>query len=160
MAEVDLQYFERGPGPKLRKAREARGLKIKEVAPQLYLTKHRVEEIENNDFSRVPSLLHARGYLRSYAKLLGLAEHEVDYDLSKYGLAVADVVEDIKDIMNPPTTRAIERQQKFVRIMNVTLVIVLGLLLTGWWQNSGAVSSKLHSFWSVAKKVIVPSRIN
>lgn len=61
-----------GPGAALKSARERLGVTVREVADALNLPLHVVEAMEANEFDRLPQPVFARGYLRSYAKLLEL----------------------------------------------------------------------------------------
>ena len=67
-ATVDAQ----DPGAALRAARDAAGLSVPEVAQRLKLTVRLVEAIEANDRQRFPPAVYLRGFVRNYAKLLGL----------------------------------------------------------------------------------------
>lgn len=59
-------------GDSLRDARTAANLGVSEVASKLNLTISAVESLEANQFERLPGNTFARGYIRSYAKILGL----------------------------------------------------------------------------------------
>ena len=65
------------PGQILREAREAAGIEQRALAEELYLTLHYVQAIEAGEFSRLPGATFVRGYLRSYAKRMGIPEHRV-----------------------------------------------------------------------------------
>lgn len=60
------------PGQQLRQAREARKLDISHVATALRLTPQVVEAIERDDYAPLPSATFVSGYIRSYARLVGL----------------------------------------------------------------------------------------
>ncbi len=62
----------RDPGATLRAAREATGLSVPEIAARLKLTVRLIEAIEANDRRRFPPTVYLRGYVRNYARLLGL----------------------------------------------------------------------------------------
>ncbi|WP_297528265.1 RodZ domain-containing protein [Thiohalobacter sp.] len=64
-------------GARLRAAREAGGLSIADVAARLHLDLKIVEALEAGDDSRLPAAIFVRGYLRSYARLVGVSEAEV-----------------------------------------------------------------------------------
>src|SRR5258708_2303271 len=66
-----------GPGTHLRKIREAKRISLDEMAKQLRFTPQRLTQIENDDYSTMGSSTFARGYLRTYARLLGMPEPEV-----------------------------------------------------------------------------------
>src|SRR5699024_8862004 len=59
-------------GDTLRNARMEQGWSVSQVADKLHLTAQTVESIENNQFERLPGITFARGYVRSYAKILDL----------------------------------------------------------------------------------------
>jgi len=71
---------EPGPGWTLREARERLGVSEREVAEALNLPPQVIEAMEADDASKLPGAVFARGYLRSYAKLLELdAEALLDH---------------------------------------------------------------------------------
>ncbi len=60
------------PGAQLRHAREARGETVQEVAFALKLNPRQVEALERDDFSALPGIAFVRGFMRNYARHLGL----------------------------------------------------------------------------------------
>jgi cytoskeleton protein RodZ len=60
------------PGPALTAAREAANLTVREVSEALNLSITVVEAIESGNQERLPAPVFTRGYVRAYAKLLGL----------------------------------------------------------------------------------------
>jgi len=63
---------DRGCGARLRKAREAAGLRLEDVATRLKMPVRVVESLENEDWDRLGAPVFVRGQLRSYSRLLGL----------------------------------------------------------------------------------------
>jgi len=61
----------------LQAERLRRELTEKEVADQLHITMHYVRAIESNSFEKLPGAVFAKGYIKSYALLLGLEESQV-----------------------------------------------------------------------------------
>ena len=61
-----------GPGAVLRSAREAAGMSLQQVADTLRLSATVVRALEANSFEALPAPVYARGYVRTYAKLLAL----------------------------------------------------------------------------------------
>lgn len=61
-----------GPGGVLRSTREAHGYTLQDMADALNLTVRVVRDIEDERWERLPATTFAKGYLRAYAKLLGL----------------------------------------------------------------------------------------
>lgn len=60
------------PGEQLRNAREALGLACEDVASELRLDLKIIKALEENDLSHLPEPVFTAGYLRSYARMVGL----------------------------------------------------------------------------------------
>ncbi len=58
-------------------AREALGLSQKDVADQLFLTSTFIRYLDDADFEKIPKPAFIKGYLRSYARVVGLTGDEV-----------------------------------------------------------------------------------
>ena len=63
---------EQGVGAILRSAREARGLSVQDAAEQLRLMNRQVVAMETEDFASLGQPVFARGFVRNYARMLGL----------------------------------------------------------------------------------------
>lgn len=56
----------------LREARETKGLTLQEVQLSTRISPRYLDALENGDYDRLPSAVHTRGFLRNYARFLGL----------------------------------------------------------------------------------------
>ena len=65
------------PGALLRQAREDKGLTIEEMSAISNLTKQVIRGIESDEYADLAGLSFVRGYLKLYAKKLGVDETEV-----------------------------------------------------------------------------------
>ena len=65
----------------LQQERQRLGLNEREVADQLHITTHYVKALESNSYEKLPGAVFAKGYLKSYALLLGL---DVEDLISRY----------------------------------------------------------------------------
>lgn len=65
------------PGELLRNAREAAGLSIEQVAEKLHLLQSIVSSLEKDCYDRIRGETFVRGYMRNYARLLGISADEV-----------------------------------------------------------------------------------
>jgi cytoskeletal protein RodZ len=63
-------------GEKLRQAREERGITISEVAEQTRISSLYLECIENNEYKILPGGIFNKGFVKSYAKYVGIDEQE------------------------------------------------------------------------------------
>ncbi|WP_353979491.1 RodZ domain-containing protein [Salinicola endophyticus] len=119
-------------GKMLRAERERQGLSLDEVALQLNLRPSVVEGLEQDNFEQVPIAAYRRGYVRAYARLLGMNERQV---VSAYNAAHGQ--SDIERKLSPVnTTRPPSRVGAWIFRLFTLLVIVglIGLTLL-WWQS-------------------------
>ncbi len=56
----------------LREARETKGLTVKDVQQEIRINIAYIEALEQGDYGALPTPVHARGFLRNYARFLGL----------------------------------------------------------------------------------------
>jgi len=56
----------------LREARETKGLALKEVQEEIRINTRFLEALESGDYQALPTPAHVRGFLRNYARFLGL----------------------------------------------------------------------------------------
>ena len=56
----------------LKETRLERGLSLDEVAQRTYIKLHYLEALEEGELDKLPAMVHTYGYIRQYAKLLGL----------------------------------------------------------------------------------------
>jgi transcriptional regulator with XRE-family HTH domain len=59
-------------GETLQRARQARGLTFEEVERDTRISRHYLAALENENFGLLPAPVYARGFLRTYARHLGL----------------------------------------------------------------------------------------
>ena len=78
------------PGTLLREAREARELDAADLARTMNLQPRVILALERDDYSSLPSAAFVRGYLRSYARLMGMAPEPLlaQFDASTGGVVV------------------------------------------------------------------------
>jgi transcriptional regulator with XRE-family HTH domain len=70
-------------GEKLRQAREAKGISVSEVAEQTRISPLYIQSIENNDYKPLPGGIFNKGFVKSYAKFIGVDEQEALADYSR-----------------------------------------------------------------------------
>ncbi len=78
-------------GVRLKAAREARGMSEQDVAQRLRLDLRIIRALEADDLERLPALTFVRGYLRNYARLVGLDESMVTEALPDTSAATAGI---------------------------------------------------------------------
>ncbi len=123
------------PGETLRQAREARGMSVAAVASQLNLSERLISQIEAGDFSQAPGHTFARGYVRAYAKLVGLDQTQLVGEFDRYTGTDA----------SGSSVHALGRIEEPVRMSHNVLrffsfVLLLVLIGAGfmWWQDQSS----------------------
>jgi cytoskeletal protein RodZ len=69
------------PGDKLRRAREALGLSLQEVATRTRVPIRQLEVVERNEFASLPGIPYAVGFARAYARAVELDEVAIASDV-------------------------------------------------------------------------------
>jgi len=77
--EVDSESGARrvGPGERLQAARIEQGLALGDLANQMHLSTAILESLEENRFEDITAPIFVKGYLRSYARIVGIDETEI-----------------------------------------------------------------------------------
>ena len=75
--EQEAQEIQSALGGALKNAREAQKLTIKDVCSRLHLNEKQVTAMEQDDFVSLNYPTRARGFIRAYARLLGLDEESL-----------------------------------------------------------------------------------
>ena len=70
-------------GEKLRLAREARGIALRQISEQTRISIRYLEAIEADDYKRLPGGIFNRSFIRAYAKFVGVDEHAALEDYSR-----------------------------------------------------------------------------
>lgn len=121
------------PGLLLKQQREALGLSQQEVADRLRLRVTIIRNIEDNEFDSDLVATFTRGYLRSYAKSVGLPANKV-IEAYEFHYVLEPPVQKMKSF-----SKKTKRDQHDNRIMFITWLIVLiiiGMSSLWWWQNN------------------------
>ena len=72
------------PGGLLARARNSQGFSIAEIAENLKITENYVKAIEESAFDALPQPAFVRGYIRNYARLVGLNGEELVKDFDRF----------------------------------------------------------------------------
>lgn len=56
----------------LREARETKGYTLEDVQEEIRINAKYLKSLENGDYNALPTPVHVRGFLRNYARFLGL----------------------------------------------------------------------------------------
>src|ERR1041385_1860724 len=70
-------------GEKLRLAREAQGIALRDISEQTRISMRYLEAIETDDYRRLPGGIFNRSFIRAYAKFIGYDENDAIEDYSR-----------------------------------------------------------------------------
>lgn len=120
------------PGETLRAAREEKNWTLAAVAQQLNLSERSLTQIEAGDFSQLPGHTFARGYVRAYAKLLGLDQNRLvqEFDQHTGTDASGASVNSLGHIDEP-----VRLSHNIMRFFTFALLLIVAGAAFYWWQD-------------------------
>lgn len=124
-------------GKRLREARLAAQLDVPEVAKRLHLDAPIIEALEKDDYARLPPPAFVRGYVRAYARLLGLPAAPLIALYERSGTA-----QDPPLAVHTPVRVQARSGDWRVRWITYVIVVLLGALFFVWWRNEAS-----FKFW-------------
>lgn len=116
-------------GARLRNAREAAGYSIADVAQRMRLSRHHIENLEAERFDLFPVSVFLRGYLTSYARLLGIDSDPLleAYDRRGFGPP---------QLHSQESDRTTGRGSEFTVTITTLIVIAALIVLSAlWWRE-------------------------
>ncbi len=119
------------PGTMLRTAREKQGLSQQAIADKLFIKPQSVDDIENDKVDPRISITFTKGYVKMYAKLVGLDDKGVIAEFEKLHSAPEQPAN------FQSFSRKVNKQAHDDRWMMVTYVILFLLIagVVGWWYQ-------------------------
>jgi cytoskeleton protein RodZ len=120
-------------GENLRREREMRGVTLQEISAATKISVRFLKSIENEEFSSLPGGIFNRGFVRAYARYLGLDEDPL---LEEFQLAAKTSVDFDLSQFSPPS--AYSRPERSFRRTLWVAVTAVGLLAIGFtlWRHS------------------------
>lgn len=119
----------RGPGAHLRKVREEANMSVDKVATALLLHPHTVEAIEADAYEGLPAPTFVRGYLRGYARVLGLPSAPILEMFDRQGFEPPPLAPDVTESHQAHTS------DTAVRLVTYAVAAVLVVLVALWWHS-------------------------
>ncbi len=113
-------------GERLRRARRANNISVRDVAKELHLDEYKVRALEKNDFDALGAPVFAKGHLRKYAELVGVATDDIMTDYYQMNRAAGA----------PPV---VGPRRKMPREINPTpwiaggVVVIIAVAIAWWW---------------------------
>ena len=127
------------PGETLRQARESKNWSLPDVALRMNLTVTSLGNLENGQFEKLPGHTFARGYVRAYAKLLGLDQAALVDQFDQYTGTdgKGSSVHALGRIEEP-----VRLSHNILRIVSLLLLLVLVGGGFVWWQDQASLRGK------------------
>jgi cytoskeleton protein RodZ len=143
-------------GAELRNARTARKLSIEEIARVTKISPSVLRAIDHNDFGRVPGGLFTRGFLRAYAREVGLDPEEIiqlyRQEFEHPEIAVRAEDSDASDELEISThTHDEPAGSRYSQIVQVAIIlIILGVYFASWRRTQPLANTELPPTNAVA----------
>lgn len=146
------------PGRLLSVARESQSLSQADIAKQTRLSVQTINDIEHDVYDQFGAATFVRGYLRSYARAVGVAEEkilaawEASDAMTKLISPAPSVVEGVSTAKNRHHQSALHAPSRTV--MAVGALVVLSAIV--WWENQDTTpATVVNTAESVSKPAAV-----
>lgn len=126
-------------GEQLRQGRERLGLSVSAIADEQHLRPSVIQAIENGDYSKIDSELFLKGYVRAYARQVGLDADAVIADLNRE-LEPARQQREQEHQASPLVSieRKKRRKRQVAKVLLALLVVALvAYLIAGYLAEQG-----------------------
>ncbi len=116
-------------GAFLQQAREKMGLSIADIAEITKIRKRYLVAIEQGKTKELPDEVYLRGFLRSYAKALGICPEEI---ISLYEQSSTEIAQGLQRVSLVDRRRA-ARKRKRIKFFIGIAIIVIALVVYYFW---------------------------
>ncbi len=133
-------------GEKLRQAREARGITLSEVAEQTRISPLYIESIENDDYRSLPGGIFNKGFVKSFAKYVGIDEQEALQDYANLAALPDNQMPDATRSYRPEVLT--DDRSSYSSLPTIIFAVIILAVMTGgilflvrYLQNKPATES-------------------
>ena len=138
--DQNVVEFGDSPGRRLRVQRQSRGLAIERIASQLHLKPEIIEALEQDRFDLLPDPVFITGYLRNYARMLGLDPTPLIAAYQTHA-GTPKSFEPARPI--PGSDRESGGTRILVRIVSLALAAAVVAMIALWWHDRPELASEL-----------------
>lgn len=133
-------------GDKLRREREMRGVTIAEMSESTKISKRWLQALEDEEFDILPGGVFNRGFVRSYARFLGINEEQAvaDYVAASNEQPPAEDKFPL-EIHEKEGTPPLNPKRSFVPVALAIIALVLVVGGWTWWVKHKAQVTSAHS---------------
>jgi cytoskeletal protein RodZ len=133
-------------GDRLRQARESRGIPLEEVAREAKVSPHLLEALEHDDLASLPGGPFNKGFVRAYARCVGLDPEEAVADYTRAEQSLGLRTPDAGTEPRPKAGRFIE-----LRLEDDRKLVILDWSVLRWvLLSAGVIALTGISFWILA----------
>jgi len=118
-------------GAPLKRAREKAGMSLANAAENLLISVDIIKALENSQADALPALTFTQGYIRSYARLLGISAEEI---ISDY----VHMAPDSRQALTAHSVLPVQKccNDKVVKFISFSFVVVAIIVLVLWLVNT------------------------
>ena len=127
------------PGALLRDARERAGLSQEDIAGKLKLAPRQIAAIEIGDWNSLPERTFTRGFMRSYARLVGLDPNVVGLDRSPSQPNVGSELKPTPEAIGEVTLESSRRSASTARWVVPALLVAVLAAGVAYFQLGGMI---------------------
>ncbi len=144
-----------GFGEKLRRERELRGISLDQIATATKISTRMLKAIEDEKFDLLPGGIFNKGFIRSYAKFLGIDEEQAvaDYVAATGPEEPINNLPQIADVPERPA-RQLDEEGTISWTTIVVLVLVVAIGYGGWTYHNHRKAEKESSAATAAVAAI------
>ena len=144
-------------GAQLVSAREQLDISIEQVSAELNLPTEYIEALETGDLDGLPSIVFARGYIRTYAKLLNLDDNQLVSDfehLHGQGSVNKGQIRSVSSVRDQ-----VKINDPVMKFSTWVFVLVIIGLSVWWWQaqDSGGLNIKNTLLGGDSQPAVAPA---
>lgn len=137
-------------GEKLRQAREAKGVSVSEVAEQTRISPLYIQSIEDDNYKPLPGGIFNKGFVKSYAKFIGVDEQEALADYARLSAETEAASEQPLKVYRPEVLtddNATTSMAPTLIFAGIILALMTGgvLFLLNYLQNRDAPVANVNS---------------
>jgi len=126
------------PGKQLAAYRTSKGLSLEYVASKLFLRTQLLESLEADNYTKLPQAVFIKGYIRSYANLLGMAPEPLISAFNQFCVEDRKTERTLWQSRRTPNT-----QERLVRWVTGLIVMSVLVGVTIWWEQSNHLAEQL-----------------
>lgn len=134
-------------GQRMKREREMRGIKLDEISESTKIARRNLEALEQEQFDRLPGGIFNKGFVRAYAKYLGLDEEQAVND---FMLASANY--DQPAALQPPPTSWVKppvipsdaalRRKNLIWAIAAAIILIFGLAAWFYFLRYGQTNPR------------------